>query len=118
LAAIRKQFTREQVGKHGSYIVWGFASETESIFLDAPIVRPHLTGNQVKSGDERLSDAGVPVFWEALRVLFCTGLIEFVEHIIDADTDTGSVIHPCAEWSGQPGERAIGDAIDNPFADA
>ena len=43
----------------------------------------------------------------AITKLYDVGLIQFVPHLIDADTEEGEVIHPCPIAVGVAEERAI-----------
>ena len=103
-------FEREKVWEYGAYVVWGFKAKTQETWGHVPFVKAHLTGKMEKvdlANGQTTRDAGLNVFWEALSVLTQTGLVEFVEHIIDADTDEGTVLHPYADGTGEPGERTI-----------
>jgi hypothetical protein len=101
---LRQQFDRQQIAERGAYVIWGFCAGTQAAWGHIPFVKAHLTG-KTKDGE----DPGWPVFWDALKVLTETGLLEFVEHIIDSDTSEGTVLHPYASRAGEPGEREIGD---------
>jgi hypothetical protein len=52
-------------------------------------------------------DEGIDVFWGALDILERAGVVEYVAHLVDADTREGEIIHPCAVGAGEPEEQAI-----------
>lgn len=101
---LRELYERHLFGEHSQYIIWGFRpTRTPEVFNNTA---PFVAGKPVNEKIcERL------LFWDALEVLRTTGLAEFVGHIIDADTDEASVIHPYAlADTGEPGERKIATA--------
>ncbi|SFJ38695.1 hypothetical protein [Methylobacterium brachiatum] len=108
---IREEYNRARVGQRGIYDVWGFRSTGIVMWATAPFVRPHLTGEHemVEEPDGSTSeiDTGNAKVWAALCKLTHLGLIQFVPHLIDADTEEGEVIHPCPVSNGVPEERAI-----------
>jgi hypothetical protein len=111
---LRQTFGRQKIGERGPCVVWGFAKGGQETWTNAPFVQPHLTGKEEKvdlgGGKTKMRDPGVEVFWDALAVLTQTGLVTFVEHVIDKDDDSGAVLHPYADLTGEPDERAIGAA--------
>lgn len=50
------------------------------------------------------------MFWDAIGKLEQLGLVQFVGHVIDADTDEGEVVHPLGMGVGEDAERRIGVA--------
>ncbi len=74
----------------------------------------HLTGSgetvKKADGSTYTQDTGWKVFWAALEVLTSTGLVESVGHLIEADTEDASIIHPYSIEGGEPGEREIARA--------
>lgn len=101
--AIRQEFERTRIGQQGPYTVWGFRKSTRRIW--GSLYSPYLTGIK----DEAGRDTGLDAFWGALDILERCGLVEFVAHLVDVDSDEGAVIHPCAyPGSGEPEERSIG----------
>lgn len=82
----------------------------------APFVRPHLTGQyETTEGPDGITrtDTGTAKVWASLRKLVQLGVVQFVPHLIDADTKEGEVIHPCPVSNGVPEERAITAAAQN-----
>jgi hypothetical protein len=63
----------------------------------------------VKWGDSE-RDAGWDVFYDALEAIISLGLAEFVEHVIEADSDEASVLFPYGIKSGLPEEQLIARA--------
>src|SRR3546814_19542884 len=45
-------------------------------------------------------------FWEAIQALQGCGLIEFVQHLVEADTDDAEIIVPMPQDCGTDDERA------------
>lgn len=108
---IREEYDKVRVGKRGIYDVWGFRSAGVMMSNAAPFVRPHLTGeyetNAASDGTTSQTDTGSKLVWASLRKLVDLGLVQFVAHLIDADTKEGEVIHPCPTSNGVAEERAI-----------
>jgi hypothetical protein len=93
--------------------IWGFRVGLDNVFLDAPFVKPHLTGkNESVEGEDgpRKRDTGVPVFWAAESLLKDLGLLEFVGHVVESDTAEGEPIHPYAIGNGEEIERRLANA--------
>ncbi|WP_267359802.1 MULTISPECIES: hypothetical protein [unclassified Methylobacterium] len=108
---IREEYEKIPVGQQGIYEVFGFRSTGVMMWDTAPFVRPHLTGEHetIKEADGTTAerDTGSTKVWASLRKLLQLGVVQFVPHLIDADTAEGEVIHPCPVSNGVPGERAI-----------
>lgn len=91
---VREDYARTELGKWGRYVIWGFKREREwpdsfSLWRASPLVQPHL----LKSGP--VEDMTKP-FWAALNVLTLGGLVQFIPHLVDADTPDGEILHPLA----------------------
>jgi hypothetical protein len=101
---IRERFARSQVAERGEYVIWGFERETKEVFMSAPFLQPHIKDKEQK--------ASCKTFFDALKILELTGLVEFVEHIIDCDdAERGEVLHPYAAYlNGEAAEQEIGEA--------
>jgi hypothetical protein len=98
---LRQEFVREKVGAKGPYTIWGF-TRRRLYAWPSPLVEPYLTGTLIEAGGGKKQDEGWPIFWEALKILEQTGLIEFVEHIVDCDEpDRGAVLHPYVHEAGE-----------------
>jgi hypothetical protein len=107
---IRQEYVRNKVREHGAFIIWGFQVGNDNVFLDAPFVKPCLTGKYERVEGEngpRQRDSGVPVFWAAESLLKELGLFEFVGHVVEADTAEGEPIHPYAVGNGEEIERKL-----------
>jgi hypothetical protein len=106
---IREFYARHRVGEQGPYVVWGFTPKPATAFLTAPFVAPHMTGKT----DEKGSDTGWPGFWACWIRLQTLGLVEFVGHLVHADTAEGEIIHPMALGNtGLQIEREVCQAAD------
>ncbi|ACB96740.1 hypothetical protein [Beijerinckia indica] len=106
---LRKEYTRTKVAEYGPLVIWGFKPGTLSVWPE-PLAKPHLKGKveTVEVNGEKVNrDPGWQVFWDALKVLEQIGLVRFVGHLIDADTNEGEIIHPYAMQNGEPGENGI-----------
>jgi hypothetical protein len=110
---LRRVYERHKVGERGIYVIWGFREVTTEAWGTAFFVAPHLTGQteMVKQLDGTIKheDPGWPEFWQALGILTSTGLVDFVGHVVDADTEAGNVLHPYAVGNGEEAERTIAD---------
>jgi hypothetical protein len=108
---LRRVYERHKVGERGIYVIWGFREVTTEAWGTAFFVAPHLTGQteMVKQldGTVKHEDPGWPEFWQALQILTSTGLVDFVGHVVDADTAAGNVLHPYAIGNGEEAERTI-----------
>lgn len=107
---IRQEYEKAKIGQRGIHDVWGFR-QTERVFWGAAqFVQPHLTGEyeDVEGPDgAQEADTGMRALSLAIAKLHDLGVIQFVPHLIDADTEEGEVIHPCPILVGVPEERAI-----------
>lgn len=114
---IREEYERDRVGQSGPYEVWGFRSAGVVMWDTAPFVEPYLTGERMaEEGPDGITsdyDTGSRKVWATLAKLKGLGLIQFVPHLIDIDTDQGEVIHPCPVSNGVPEERAVTEAALN-----
>lgn len=108
---IREEYDKVRVGQRGAHDVFGFRSTGIVMWDTAPFVRPHLTGEyetkEESDGTTSKTDTGSKLVWASMRRLLSLGLVQFVPHLIDADTKEGEVIHPCPVSNGIPEERAI-----------
>jgi hypothetical protein len=108
---IRQDYDKHRVGQGGIHEVWGFRPAGVTMPDSAPFVRPHLTGEyeptEDPDGATTQTDTGAVKVWTSLRRLVHLGVVQFVPHLIDADTEEGEVIHPCPTSNGVPEERAI-----------
>lgn len=109
---IRVEWERSHVGQSGQYNVYGFREKNRVAWRTAPFVAAQMTGifETVEGDGDRAtrSDTGWPVFWSGIQRLEDLHLLEFVPHVIDADTDEGEVLHPYAIRTGEPAEQAVG----------
>jgi hypothetical protein len=89
---IRQDYQRHKVGEWGPFVVWGFATDLVKAWPDAPFVAPHLTIERDEKGQRwRWTE-----FWPRWHRLHGLGLIEYVAHLVDADTQQGELMHPMA----------------------
>ena len=99
---IRRAYTREKIGTYGAYTVWGFSFRADETWKNQPLTQSYTDAEN----PERLLHA----FWSALRLLMTTGLVGYVLHIVEADTDEAAVLFPFGGVLSTDEERAIGDA--------
>jgi hypothetical protein len=114
---IWKSFDRHKVGERGAFTIWGFQSGEETARLSAPFVKPHLSGRNEtihrEGGGTHTRDAGWSTFWDIWGTLTRLGLVEFVGHIVEADTEEAEPIHPYAINEGEKIERRLANAAHN-----
>jgi hypothetical protein len=110
--SIRESYTRHKIGQSGQWVVWCFVENTKQMWPHRPPAVALMTG-EAETVDGQKGDKGAPIFWNALEKLESLGLLEFVPHLVDADTDEGALIHPCPETSGEPAERALAQAAQD-----
>ena len=107
-------YERKRIGQRGPYVVWGFWRTVLTAWEAAPFVQPFLTGTRkvftLPDGSEQEADPGMREFWAALHILEDLGLVEFVAHLVEADSEEASVIHPLPMRAGEAEEQALGRA--------
>ncbi len=110
----RHEWERSHVGQSGQYNVYGFREKNRVAWRSAPFVAAQMTGVFEKvegDGDKpALHDTGWQALWDGVRRLEDLHLLEFVPHVIDADTDEGEVLHPYAIRTGERAEQEVGRA--------
>ncbi|GJE14557.1 hypothetical protein [Methylobacterium longum] len=108
---IRQEYDRVRLGQRGIHDIWGFRRSGVMMSNAAPFVEPYLTGEYVTAkepdGTTSEADTGSAKVWATVVKLNNLGLIQFVPHLIEADTKEGEVIHPCPISVGVPEEQAI-----------
>jgi DNA-binding transcriptional ArsR family regulator len=90
---IRKLYIRTEIAQHGIYKVWGFKPDPKAdaqTFENVPFFSPGI--------------------WQAWDLLIGAGLIEFVAHLVEGDTEDAEIIHPLPWGNGESGELAISKA--------
>jgi hypothetical protein len=98
---IRLQYKREALFRHGSYVVWGFASECRSTSQDFSLFPKNAT-------DQKKQE-----FWDLISFLERLGLLEFVEHLVDSDSVYGEILHPLPlAGKGEREERRVSEAVE------
>ncbi|TIX44112.1 MAG: hypothetical protein E5W97_02610 [Mesorhizobium sp.] len=103
---LSEKFRREKIAEYGPYVLWGFQREGVSppgaqvTFAKHHMAQPNLQPDQASAR-----------FWTAQRVLWDTGLAEFVTHLVTADSEEGDIVHPLPiDGAGEPAERQIAEA--------
>jgi hypothetical protein len=94
---MRRSVTRHRLGQRGPFTVWGFQEDSLCVWPDAPFVNPYL-GEQMEVGEG---------FWTAIHTLYGLGVLEFVGHVIEADSSEAEIIHPYAVGDGEPDEQRL-----------
>lgn len=105
---IRQDFDRLKIGQQGPYVVWGFKSPDKSwgtLWWKGPFA-DHRT-REVKSAERSPA-------WESIRLLESMGLLSFVPHIFENETDSAEPMHVygIGGVAEAPNEREIGDAAN------
>jgi hypothetical protein len=103
---LREKFDRQKIGEQGAYIAWGFKPNGSTHWWTGPFAA-HEIRPKAKPEDESPT-------WKSLRLLQDLGLLSFVPHIFENDTDTAEPIHPYGirQTAEAPIELEIGDAAD------
>jgi len=103
---IWQEFDRQKIGEQGAYAVWGFKSGNSFHGWTGPFIA-HQGRTQAKPKDQSPA-------WESLHLLKNMGLLSFVPHIFDNDTDTAEPIHVFGVGgiAEAPREQEIGEATD------
>jgi len=100
-------YERRQVTERGPWVIWEFTDKHKDHaknFEQWLWFKTDLAGKTVSHDDA--SEA----FWNAWRIIQNAGLIECVEHLVDADTDEGAIIYPCPIATGTDAEQNVGQA--------
>lgn len=98
---IRRTYSKEKVGTYGAHTVWGFSAGQDEVWQHRSLVEPHVD----QENEDKLH-----LFWPALRLLITTGLVSFVPHIIEADTDEAAVLFPYGSRTASTEEQEVGNA--------
>jgi len=103
---VREQFERRLVAEQGIYSVWGFRPGTGSHWWSGPF-------NAHKTRQKRSADSEPPC-WDSLKLLEKMGLLYFVPHLFENDSQEAQPIHAygIGRSGEEPMERQIGDAAD------
>lgn len=103
---IWRSFDRREIWEQGAYVIWGFRPGQSFHRWTGPFAA-HSSRRKAEPQDESPA-------WKSLQLLQSMGLLSFVPHIFENDTDTAEPIH--AYGIGATGEvlleREIGDAAD------
>ncbi len=103
-SVIRETFERRHVGQQGAYTLWAFKAVNWRYWSTGPFA-DHSSRTKSKPEDE------FPI-WASIRLLKTMGLLSFVPHIFENDTDAAEPIHVygVGGHSEAPVEREIGSA--------
>jgi hypothetical protein len=102
---IRTNFDRQMIGQQGAYIVWGFKT-SEKDWGTLWEKGPFAGYEPAKPGEK------APV-WVSVELLQSMGLLSFVPHIFENDTDTAEPIHSYGiSGVGEALEQEIGNAAN------
>jgi hypothetical protein len=103
---IRQKFDRQNIGEQGAYIVWGFKPGDRTHWWEGPFAA-HRSRPKVKPEDSSPA-------WESLNLLKTMGLVSFVPHIFENDTNAAEPIHVygLGSTAEDPLEQEIGAAAD------
>jgi hypothetical protein len=103
---VGQPFDRQKVGQLSAYTIWGFKPRAAQLWWTGPF---EVHRNRTKVGPKDDHPA-----WESMRLLQSMGLLSFVPHIFENDTDVAEPIHVfgVGETAEAPIEREIGIAAD------
>jgi hypothetical protein len=114
---LRRRSERTKVGEYGPYVIFGFELGALQSFRTAPFVVPHLTGKtekiQTDDGKTAVQDTGWVRFWDALRILTDTGLVQIVEHLVEGHAAESEIVHPYGISGGEEQERELAVAANS-----
>ena len=104
---IQQKFDRQKIGQQGVYILWGFKSTESTHWWTGPFAA-HRSRTKTETEDESPA-------WQSLGLLRSMGLLSFVPHIFENDTDAAEAVHPfgIGEIAEDPLERKIGNSADS-----
>jgi hypothetical protein len=102
--AVRRTYARTKIAESRGYAVWKFEPGVEHALPSTSPSREFLTG-QIAGNPPR--DPGLDLFWDSLRVLRRRGLVEYVAHLVESDTEEGEIIAPVDRENGEPGECVV-----------
>src|ERR1035437_5233336 len=104
---IQQKFDRQKIGQQGVYILWGFKSTESTHWWTGPFAA-HRSRTKTETEDESPA-------WQRLGLLRSMGLLSFVPHIFENDTDAAEAVHPfgIGEIAEDPLERKIGNSADS-----
>jgi hypothetical protein len=91
---LKKVFERKQVGQHRQFIVWGFKEKSSVATWTGPLVAHRGRPKGEEGGD---------AVWDSISVLEKTGLLSYVPHLMENDTEQAEPVHPYGTRVG--GER-------------
>jgi hypothetical protein len=103
---IRQNFERRKIGEQGAYTVWGFKLKNLTLWYAGPFA-PHEFRQKAKPEDN------IPA-WDSEHLLQRMGLLSFVPHIFENDTNAAEPIHVygLGETAEDPIEEEIGSEAD------
>jgi hypothetical protein len=103
---VRAVYERKQIGQQGTYVIWGFKQKQLAGQYSGPFA-PHSKRQPKKANDD-------PPVWDSVHLLQRMGLLSFVPHIFDNETETAEPIHVygLGETAEAPIEREIGAAAN------
>jgi len=103
---IRQEFDRQKIGEQGAYVIWGFKS-VKSFLWWTGIFAAHQSRTRAEPENQS------PV-WQSLQLLQNMGLLSFVPHIFENNSDAAEPVHPygIGQTGEPPIEQEIGHAAD------
>lgn len=110
---IREEYKRHKVGERGSLVAWGFAPSVERAWPDASFIAGQFPTSFPPEPADAAHKAAMAEFWACWSRLKNLGLVEYVGHLVTADSADGEAMHPIAlPGTGRPVERALGEAAN------
>lgn len=98
---IRRTYSKEKVGTYGAHTVWGFSAGQDQVWPHRPLAEAHID----PENEDKLH-----LFWAALQLLKTIGLVSFVPHLIEADTEEAAVLFPYGNTAASTEEQEVGNA--------
>ncbi len=105
---IRQSFDRMEIGHQGAYTIWGFKSPDKA-WGSFRSIGP-LAKDKIRKAKEGEADPT----WKCIRLLERMGLLSFIPHIFENDTNAAEAIHVfgIGGIAEAPLEREIGNGAD------
>ena len=101
-------YERRKVTERGTWNIWEFTSKNADQVGSLQArnwFKTDLEGNAIGA------DAALKAFWNAWHIIKAAGLVERVDHLVDADSEDGAIIYPCPYYmGGTDAEQQVGQA--------
>jgi hypothetical protein len=96
---LRHNFHKKHIGQQGTFTLWAFKPGSLTLWLSGPLT----------AHEGRAQTADRHVAWDTIEALQTHGLLSFVPHLWDNDTEQSEILHAygLATYGGEPIEIDI-----------